>query len=244
PRRYGLVEIADDGRVAEFVEKPGAEYAVPAHGALINAGVYLLEPEVLDMIPAGRQLSIERGVFPQLAAAGRLYAFVGDTYWRDIGTPDSYLQAHFDLLQSALATSVSRDVGSSYLFVAPDAVVARGARGVPPAHVGVGTTRAPRRRGGPLAVVGAGCDVAAGAEIVESVVQDGVTVGPRATIERSVVVTGASVGANSHLVNAVVGDGCRIGADNVIANGCCLFPGTVLADGAVKFREFDGMEGR
>ncbi len=244
PRRYGLVEIADDGRVAEFVEKPGAEYAVPAHGALINAGVYLLEPEVLDMIPAGRQLSIERGVFPQLAAVGRLYAFVGDTYWRDIGTPDSYLQAHFDLLQSALATSVSRDVGSSYLFVAPDAVVARGARVVPPAHVGAGTTLAPGSRVGPLAVIGGGCDIAAGAEIVESVVQDGVTVGPRATIERSVVVTGASVGANSHLVNAVVGDGCRIGADNVIANGCCLFPGTVLADGAVKFREFDGMEGR
>ena len=220
PRRYGLVEIADDGRVAEFVEKPGAEYAVPAHGALINAGVYLLEPEVLAMIPAGRPLSIERGVFPQLAAAGRLYAFVTEAYWRDIGTPESYLQAHFDLLQNTIATSVSRDVGPSYLFVAPGSRV------------------------GPLAVIGAGCVVEAGAEIVESVVQDGVTVGARATIERSVVVSGASLGPDSHIVNAVIGDGCRIGADNVIANGCCLYPGTVLADGAVKFREFDGVEGR
>ncbi len=121
--------------MAEFVEKPGAEYAVPAHGALINAGVYLLEPEVLDMIPVGRSLSIERGVFPQLAAAGRLYAFVADSYWRDIGTPESYLQAHFDLLQNTIATSVSSDLGPSYLFVAPDAVVAPGARVVPPAHV-------------------------------------------------------------------------------------------------------------
>jgi mannose-1-phosphate guanylyltransferase len=220
PRRYGLVEIADDGRVMEFVEKPGAEYAVPAHGALINAGVYLLEPEVLDMIPAGRALSIERGVFPQLAAAGLLYAFVADSYWRDIGTPESYLQAHFDLLQNTIETSVSSDLGPSYLFVAPGSRI------------------------GPLAVIGAGCVVEAGAEIVESVVQDGVTVGPNAKVERSVVVSGAAVGENSHLVNAVVGDGCRIGADNVIANGCCLFPGTVLADGAVKFREFDGVEGR
>jgi len=128
PRRYGLVEIADDGRVAEFIEKPGAEYAVPTRGALINAGVYLLEPEVLAMIPAGRQLSIERGVFPELAAAGRLYAFVSNAYWRDIGTPESYLQAHFDLLRSAIATSVSRDVGPSYLYVAPDALVAPGGR--------------------------------------------------------------------------------------------------------------------
>jgi mannose-1-phosphate guanylyltransferase len=220
PRRYGLVEIADDGRVTEFIEKPGAEHAVPTRGALINAGVYLLEPEVLAMIPAGRQLSIERGVFPELAAAGRLYAFVSNAYWRDIGTPESYLQAHFDLLRSAIATSVSRDVGPSYLYVAPGSRV------------------------GPLAVIGSGCTVAAGAEIVESVVQDGVTVGPGATIERSVVVSGASVGENSYLANAVVGHGCRIGADNVIANGCCLYPDTVLADGAMKFREFDGVEGR
>jgi mannose-1-phosphate guanylyltransferase len=244
PRRYGLVEIDDDGRVVEFVEKPGAEYAVPAHGALINAGVYLLEPEVLDMIPAGKQLSIERGVFPQLAAGGRLYAFVSDAYWRDIGTPDSYLQAHFDLLQSTIATSVSRDVGSSYLFVAPDAVVEPGAKVIPPAHVGAGTTLAAGSRVGPLAVIGEGCVVERGAEVTESVVQDGVTIGARASVERSVIVSGASLGENTHLVNAVIGDGCRVGADNVIANGCCLFPETVLADGAMKFREFDGVEGR
>ena len=244
PRRYGLVKIDDDGRVTEFVEKPGADYAVPAHGALINAGVYLLEPEVLDMIPADRQLSIERGVFPQLAAAGRLYAFASDAYWRDIGTPESYLQAHFDLLQSTIATSVSRDVGPSYLFVAPDAVVAPGARVVPPAHVGSGTTLAPGSRVGPLAVIGKDCVIGRGAEVTESVVQDGVSIGAHTTIERSVVVSGASLGDNTHVVNAVIGDGCRIGADNVIANGCCLYPGTVLADGAVKFREFDGVADR
>jgi mannose-1-phosphate guanylyltransferase len=244
PRRYGLVEVADGGRVEQFLEKPGADYDVPAHGALINAGVYLLEAEVLDAIPAGRQLSIERGVFPQLAAAGSLHAFVGDGYWRDIGTPESYLQAHFDLLQSKLVTSVSGDVGASYLYIAADAVVSPGARVVPPAHVGAGTTLGPDSRVGPLAVIGAGCTVAAGAEIAESVVQDGVTVGERAVVQRSVVVCGTSLGADSHLVNAVVGDGCRIGADNVIANGCCLYPGTILGDGSMRFREFDGVEGR
>ena len=244
PRRYGLVEVADGGRVEQFLEKPGADYDVPAHGALINAGVYLLEAEVLDTIPAGRQLSIERGVFPQLAAAGSLHAFVGGGYWRDIGTPESYLEAHFDLLQSKLETSVSCDVGASYLYIAPDAVVAPGARVVPPAYVAGGTTLAPGSRVGPLAVIGAGCVVEAGAEIVESVVQDGVSIGERAVVQRSVVVCGTSLGPDSHLLNAVVGDGCRIGADNVIANGCCLYPGTVLGDGSMKFREFDRVEGR
>ena len=244
PRRYGLVEVGDGGRVEQFLEKPGADYGVPEHGALINAGVYLLEAEVLDTIPAGRQLSIERGVFPQLAAAGNLHAFVGDGYWRDIGTPESYLEAHFDLLQSKLDTSVSSDVGASYLYIAPDAVVAPGARVVPPAYVAGGTTLAPGSRVGPLAVIGAGCVVKAGAEIVESVVQDGVSIGERAVVQRSVVVCGTSLGPDSHLLNAVVGDGCRIGADNVVANGCCLYPGTVLGDGSMKFREFDRVEGR
>jgi mannose-1-phosphate guanylyltransferase len=244
PRRYGLVEIDGEGRVGAFVEKPGADYRIPPHGALINAGVYLLEADVLDLIPAGQQISIERGVFPQLAAAGQLYAFVSDAYWRDIGTPESYLQAHFDLLQSTISTSVASDVGASYLYVAPDAVVSPGARVVPPAHVGAGTTLAPGSRVGPLAVVGAGCTLAAGAEVRESVVQDRVAVGAHSTVERSIVASGVSLGADTHVVNAVIGEGCRIGAENVIANGCRLFPDTVLADGAVKFRESDGVEGR
>ena len=93
-------------------------------------------------------------------------------------------------------------------------------------------------------MIGAGCVVAAGAEIVESVVQDGVSIGERAVVQRSVVVRGASLGPDSHLLNVVVGDGCRIGADNVVANGCCLYPGTVLGDGSMKFREFEGVESR
>jgi mannose-1-phosphate guanylyltransferase len=226
PRRYGLVDVRADGSVSQFLEKPGSEYAVPARGALVNAGVYVLEPEVLDLIPPGRQLSIERGVFPGLAEADQLHAFVGDAYWRDIGTPDSYLQAHFDLLQRTLRTSVSADMGDSYLYVSPD------------------TDVAPGSRVGPLAVVGRGCSIADGAEIRESVLQDGVAVGARSLVERSVIVSNALVGDDCHLVNAVVGDGCRIGSDNVIANGCCLYPGTELGDGSVRFREFDGVEGR
>ena len=244
PRRYGLVETADDGRVLRFLEKPGAEYAVPAHGALINAGVYVLEHEVLAGIVPGQPSSIERDVFPGLAEAGQLYAFVGDGYWRDIGTPESYLQAHFDLLQRTLTTSVAADVGESYLYVAPDAEVAPGARVVPPAHVAGGTTLGPGARVGPLAVVGAGCRIGEGAEVVESVLQDNVTVGVHSRVGRSVVGQQTSVGDDSVVLDAVVGDGCRIGADNVVANGCSLFPDTVLPDGSVKFREFDGVEGR
>ena len=163
PRRYGLVEIADDGRVAEFVEKPGAEYAVPAHGALINAGVYLLEPEVLDMIPAGqpafdraRRVSPARRRRAALRLRGRRL-LARHRHARQL-PPGAFRPA----AEHASPRASSRDVGPSYLFVAPDAVVAPGARVVPPAHVAGGTTLAPGSRVGPLAVVGAGCVIGDG----------------------------------------------------------------------------------
>ena len=114
PRRYGLVELRDDGSVASFLEKPGEWEGT----ALINAGVYVLEHEVLEMIPRGRLFSIERGVFPRLAQAGSLYGYVDRGYWRDIGTPESYLQAHFDILERTVDTAVADMLGEQYLYVA------------------------------------------------------------------------------------------------------------------------------
>ena len=117
PRHYGLVELREDGSVASFLEKPGEWEGE----ALINAGVYVLEPEALDMVPRGRLFSIERGVFPKLAQSGSLYGYVDHGYWRDIGTPESYLEAHFDVLTRTVVTSVGEAMGQGYLFIAPSA---------------------------------------------------------------------------------------------------------------------------
>jgi mannose-1-phosphate guanylyltransferase len=240
PRRYGLVSLNDDGSVAQFLEKPGSEQV---GAGLINAGVYVLEPEVLDMIPTGRAVSIEREVFPRLAAEGRLFGFVNHAYWRDIGTPDSYLSAHFDLLQNALTTHVADELGEHYVYLSPAARVAPGARIVPPAHIAAGVEIAPRAVVGPLAVLGEGCRIGEGASVVESVLLDAVGVGAEALIERSIVVGGCEVGPRTHLSHAVLGEGCRVGADNVLARGVCLSPETALADGSLRFRDIDG-EGR
>ena len=160
PRRYGLVELREDGSVASFLEKPGEWEGT----ALINAGVYVLEPEVLEMIPRGRLFSIERGVFPKLASAGSLYGYVDHGYWRDIGTPDSYLQAHFDILERQVDTSVGAELGDQYLYVAPTAEVTPGARVVPPCYVAAGARVDAGARVGPLAVLGAGAVVGEGGD--------------------------------------------------------------------------------
>ena len=233
PRRYGLVELRDDGRVASFLEKPGDWQGT----ALINAGIYVLEPEVLEMIPRGRLFSIERGVFPPLAAAGSLYGHVDRGYWRDIGTPDSYLQAHFDILERTVTTSVGEQLGEKYLWVAPTAQVDASARVVPPCYVADGARVEAGARVGPLTVLGGGAVVGEGAAVVEAVVQAGVVVGAHAQVQGSILVRGCRVGAGTQLDGVVLGEGCVVGAGNRLAGGMCLYPDTELPDASVQFYE-------
>ena len=240
PRRYGLVELREDGSVASFLEKPGEWEGT----ALINAGVYVLEHEVLEMIPRGRLFSIERGVFPPLAQAGSLHGYVGRGYWRDIGTPESYLQAHFDILEHTVHTALADVLGEQYVYVAPSAVVDPRARVVPPCYVGERARVGAGARVGPLAVIGAGAVVAEGATILEAVVQSGAVIGAHAQVERSIVVRESTVGAGTQLHSAVIGEGCRVGAGNRLAGGICVYPEMTLPDNSIQFHEqLRGREG-
>jgi len=238
PRRYGLVELREDGGIANFLEKPG-EWAGTA---LINAGAYVLEPHVLELVPRGRMFSIERGVFPVLAKAGSLYGYVDEGYWRDIGTPESYLEAHFDILERSVRTSLAETLGDQYVYVASSATVAADAHLVPPCYVADGARVGSGAKVGPLAVLGAGVVLDEGATVLESVVQEGVSLAAHAHVERSVVVRWSQIGAGAQLHGAVLGESCRVGAGNRLAGGLCLAPDTVLADNSVQFCE--GLHGR
>src|SRR5215203_4539353 len=110
PTAYGLVEVDHRLWVKRFMEKPGSD---EVGTSLVNAGIYVLEREVLEMIPKGREVSIEREVFPELQAAGRLRAYISSAYWRDIGTPRSYLTASHDIFSGA----IGRGEGFSYVSV-------------------------------------------------------------------------------------------------------------------------------
>ncbi len=100
PSAFGVVPTRDDGEVVAFVEKPPKGVA-PTNW--INAGTYVLEPSVLARIPERLTVSIERETFPRmLEERSRLYAMTSDAYWIDIGTPEKYLEAHFDVLRAAL----------------------------------------------------------------------------------------------------------------------------------------------
>jgi mannose-1-phosphate guanylyltransferase len=191
PSAFGVVPTDPDGRVLDFVEKP-PRGAAPTN--LINGGVYVLEPSILERIPAGRPVSIERETFPQLISVGTLFAVSSETYWVDAGTPAKYIQAQLDILRG-LRTAASRPAA---VEVAPGCFVARGG------HVEGGMSSA--------AYVGPGATVSPDASMADAVVGDGCRVLAGARLERSVVLAGAVVSEGCVVSDSVVGPGAVIAA--------------------------------
>jgi mannose-1-phosphate guanylyltransferase len=233
PSRYGLVRVNGDGRVLSFLEKPRPE---EIDTNLINAGLYILEPDVLGLIPAGRPVSIEREVFPRLVDEGAVYGVALPGYWLDIGTPEAYLQAHRDVLERNFVTELGERLGSDYTLVSPEAQVSPEARLVPPVFVGPGATIGAGARIGSLAVIGAGATVGEGAAIESAVVGAEAYVGPGTSVTGSIVGVRAQVGADCDVRGlAVVGPGARVGDRNMLDHGLRIAAGETIADGAVTF---------
>ncbi len=188
PSAFGVVPTDDAGRVVAFVEKPPKDEA-PTD--LINAGTYVLEPSVVDRIPDGRQVSIERETFPALVEAGSLFAMPAETYWLDTGTPQLYIEANLDVINGRRSDVSAEAVRGD---VAADASVSDSV-------VGVGTT------------------VASGAVIERSVVMNGVVVEEGAIVRDSILMDGVHVGAGAQITNtSVVGAGERV-ADAQVVDG-------------------------
>jgi mannose-1-phosphate guanylyltransferase len=183
---YGLVHSDSRGAVLEFLEKTGE--SVPGE---INAGMYVLERSVLDLIPPGEEVSIERDVFPRLVGDG-LHGLRLDGYWMDIGTPERYLQASWDILERRVETRVQ-----------PTA---------PGMHVGAGAELAASTKLGPRVVLGRDCRVADGVEISESVLLDGCSVGEGAQVSGSILSAGVEVAPEATLKGVVVGADERVPA--------------------------------
>ncbi len=207
PAAYGLVETDPAGRVKRFLEKPRPEEITTD---TINAGIYVLETGVIDLMPAGVNYSIERGFFPTLLARGdRVLGPVHRGYWIDIGTPEKYLQVHRDILGRRFAVSLDgapRGAG----FVHPaghvsDEAVLDGAF-----YVGPGCEVEAGARLGPGTVLVADVRVRKGASLRDCVLWRGVEAGPDCEVEGCLVGPGVRLGRSSTLRHAVLGEGSAV----------------------------------
>ncbi|MEV6671644.1 NDP-sugar synthase [Streptomyces sp. NPDC051162] len=215
PRAFGLVPTAPDGRVLAFTEKPRHPEELVTDQ--INAGCYVFRRDVIDTIPTGRPVSVERETFPGLLASGALlHGVVDASYWLDLGRPASFVQASADLVRGVVRSPAVPGEPGEFLLLP-------GARAEAGARLGGGT------------VVGAGAYVAAGADIEGSVVLDGAHVEAGARVRASMIGQGARVGPRTVLDGVVIGDHATIGADNELRDGARVWCGTAIPDAAIRF---------
>lgn len=235
PSAFGLVPVDGDGRVAAFLEKPGADEDRWVTD-LINAGVYVLEPSVLDHVPPGRPSSFERDLFPRLLASGApVYGYELHGYWRDLGTPIAYLQAQADLLEGRLHLPINATERRRNQYVADNAEIADGAVLRGPVMVGAGVRIEDEARVFGPSVLGPGSVVSGGARLERSVLLENARLESGAKVSDSIVGSEVIVGSG-----AVVGDGTILGdrvvieGGNVLAGGLRVAPGVHLGPGAIR----------
>lgn len=222
PSAYGLIETDSIGRVRRFLEKPSPDQITTN---MINAGTYVIEPEVLKRIPAGTKFSFERDLFPRLLAAGEpVYAFPSGAYWIDMGTPENYLKLHKDLLNSRSTQyqpgKVKAGVAGEGSIIHPEAeitgpvlidrncTIERGAKITGPAVIGPGTV------------------ISEGALVDTAIIWQEVWVGPRVTIKDSIVADHCRLEAGCRLEKAVLGDHVTVPGQSRPAPGSRIPPGT------------------
>ncbi|MFI0432500.1 MAG: sugar phosphate nucleotidyltransferase [Candidatus Nanopelagicales bacterium] len=215
PRAFGLVPTDDNGRVTAFLEKPTTPEEIVTDQ--INAGCYVFRRSVIDRIPPGRVVSVERETFPQLLAADeRVIGVVDPAYWLDLGTPMAFVEGSRDIVSGRISSpALPGEPGRALVLpgalVSQDAIIAGGS------------------------AIGAGAEVQGYATVDGSVVFDGAVIGVGATVTGSVIGSGAVIGQHCRISGAVIGDGAVIGAENELLAGARVWPGIELPDCAVRF---------
>lgn len=212
PRAFGCVPTDSEGRVTAFLEKtqdPPTDQ--------INAGTYVFRREIIEAIPAGRPVSVEREVFPELLARGRhVQGYVDQSYWRDMGTPEDFVRGSADLVRGIAPSPALGDRRGEFLVqdgatVGPGAVVIGGS------------------------VVGAGATVGRRARLDGAVVFDDAVIGEGAVVERSIIGRGARIGTRALVRDTVIGDNARIGAGCELLRGARVWPDVEIPDGGIRF---------
>ncbi|MBV8081522.1 MAG: NDP-sugar synthase, partial [Candidatus Eremiobacteraeota bacterium] len=210
PSQFGVVETDADGRVRRFVEKPKPGQTAARD---INAGTYVLEPEAVEAIPSDRPVSIERETFPLLIdSTHRVFAVSTTDYWIDVGRPDTYRQAHRDILDGAYARPLGVELAKG-VWSADGALLPRDARVRAPVYIGAGARIGESATLEPYSVVYDGCRIAPGATVGDAILWPGCSIGEGGVVRGAILGLDVAVEPQAAVpAGAVIGRGERVTA--------------------------------
>ncbi len=208
PSAFGVVETDNDRRVKRFIEKPSADRVTTNW---INAGIYILEPEVLQHVPASSHYMFEQGLFPLLLELDKpVYGYPFSGYWLDMGTLQKYLRLNYDLLASKVNSALVDGLSGDEVCCDQDVIIHPSAEIVGPAVIG---SRCRIGQGvhikGPVAI-GPDCYVGGGARLEEAILWAGVNIGAGASLKQCIVGSNIRIEDNDQVINRVVTPGHSI----------------------------------
>jgi mannose-1-phosphate guanylyltransferase len=217
PSRYGVAELAEGNRIKRFIEKPPRE---TAPSDLINAGVYVLSPKIFDYIPERKAVSIERETFPKLADEDKLYGYVLEGLWMDIGKPEEYLEINNILLD--LFGDQQKYNGVFKAEVRKPAILGRGA------SIGKNSVI------GPHVVLGDYVDVGSNVRIKDSVILRNVMIGDFSSINGAIIGEGAAVGKEVKIEKGcIIGDFAKINNNVSLTKNVSVCPAKEISKSAL-----------
>lgn len=224
PTAYGIVIAESGGRIRKFTEKPSWGEVV---SDAVNTGIYIFEPDVLDMIPDG-QYDFGNQLLPELARRGMLYGWTMDGYWCDVGDTGAYLGMCRDALDGLIALPSLAKRGS---FIHPDAHISNEAHIESPCYIGKGAVISRGATIGAHSIIGSNAQIGEGASIKRSVIWDSAVIGDGAHVRCAVIGKAAKLSTCARVYeNCVLGTGARLGIDSETAPGVCIWPGKSVAD--------------
>jgi mannose-1-phosphate guanylyltransferase/phosphomannomutase len=232
PLEFGIVITDDQGRVERFLEKPGWG---DVFSDTINTGIYVLEREVIDLIPPGEEFDFSKDLFPLLLDKGLpIHGYVTDRFWTDVGNLDAYLAAQRAVLDRAVDVDIDGFEVQSGVWLAEGAELDPEATVHGPAYIGENSRVEAGVELREYSVLGRGVLVRSGASIQRSVIHDYAYIGP------STVVRGAVVGKNTDLKfgarleeGVVVADECHVGEGAVLNPHVKVYPFKSVDPGAI-----------
>ena len=232
PLEFGIVMTSEDGRIERFLEKPtwGQVFT-----DTINTGMYVIEPEVLDLIPPDQPYDFSSELFPLMLDKGLpLYGFVTEAYWTDVGNSEAFLQAQLDALNGRVALEMPGFELRPSVWVGEDVSVDPTARLRPPVLIGDNTRIKAGASVGPGTVVGLNATVSEEARLLGGVILDRAHIAPGALLRGGVVGRGASVDRGATIEEgAVLGDEVTVGADALIKSRVKVYPSRAVDAGAI-----------
>jgi mannose-1-phosphate guanylyltransferase / phosphomannomutase len=232
PLEFGIVMTSEDGRVQRFLEKPtwGQVFT-----DTINTGIYVLEPEVLDLIPVDQPYDFSSELFPSMLDKGLpVFGFVSDAYWTDVGNNEAYLQAQYDVLEGRVNVEVSGFEVEKNVWVGEGVDLDPTARLEGPVLVGDNARIGGGAHIGPLAVLAPNTTIGEEGLVSHGVILDGAHVGAYARVRGGIVGRGASLDRNATVEEgAVLGDEVAVGASAVIRPRVKVYPSRTVESGAI-----------